>query len=289
MHLWNTLDKIIEYFVVVMFRKDLTDLVFLLNCTIFLFHYPFFLKINLKIFLNVNNMGNRTTTQNSPERETKLTKQIQQLNTHFQTLKELPIPLKESQCILHKYEILICGGYKQRACYSYHILKNEYKFICEYPSHVELDGHCVVKLVDNNNNNKHRNQITLFSVGSDQYGKNKHTLVMKYVSVWSDDNNNDENKNEVNKSKELNESNQLNKSNNYNQWVRLRNKYNRPIIIGNGNSNYIGMRAVIGGINNHLLFITYQYNNISVLDLNTFQIIKNDTLPINNLIKYHCF
>ncbi|ETO02869.1 hypothetical protein RFI_34544, partial [Reticulomyxa filosa] len=82
---------------------------------------------NLKKVNNINEMGNRNTT-------------------HFQTLKELPTPLSQSQCVLHKYEILICGGYDQRACYSYHTLKNEYKFICKYPIGVGLYGHCVVKL-----------------------------------------------------------------------------------------------------------------------------------------------
>ncbi|ETO15169.1 hypothetical protein RFI_22193, partial [Reticulomyxa filosa] len=95
--------------------------------------------------------------------------------------KELPIPLSLSQCVLHKHELLICGDQFKRACYSYHTLKDEYKFICEYPSHVKLFGHCVVKLVDrNSNNDKYNNQITLLSFGSDLYGKNKHTLVMKY-------------------------------------------------------------------------------------------------------------
>ncbi|ETN99939.1 hypothetical protein RFI_37528, partial [Reticulomyxa filosa] len=45
----------------------------------------------------------------------------------------------------------------------------------------------------------------------------------------------------------------------------------------------------IGGINNHLLFITYKYNNIIVFNLNTFQFIKHDELPTNNSIYYHCF
>ncbi|ETO09246.1 hypothetical protein RFI_28141, partial [Reticulomyxa filosa] len=107
---------------------------------------------------NINEMGNRNTT-------------------HFQILKELHTPLSQSQCVLHKHELLICGGHNQRACYSYHKLKNEYKFICEYPSHVRLWGHCVVKLVDNDKDN---NQITLLSFGSDYNGENKHTLVMKY-------------------------------------------------------------------------------------------------------------
>ncbi|ETO34037.1 hypothetical protein RFI_03057 [Reticulomyxa filosa] len=132
-------------------------------------------------------MGNKNTTQNP-----------------FQSLKDLPTSLSQSQCVLHKYELLICGGYKQRACYSYN-----------------TKGHCVVKLADNNNNND--NQITLLSFG----GYYEHTFVMKYVMV--------------------------------------------------------------GGRNNHLLFITYLDNNISVFDLNTFQFIKHDKLLIDNEICYHCF
>ncbi|ETO35788.1 endochitinase [Reticulomyxa filosa] len=60
-------------------------------------------------------------------------------------------------------------------------------------------------------------------------------MVMKYVNVWSDDNNNHKNKNKTNKSKKLNEFNQfneLNKSNNYNQWIPFTDNHNHPIIIG---------------------------------------------------------
>ncbi|ETO36437.1 hypothetical protein RFI_00625, partial [Reticulomyxa filosa] len=120
-------------------------------------------------------MDNQTITQE--------TEQSRQITTQFQTLKELPTTLKQSQCVLHKHELLICGDWKERACYSYHTLKNEYKFICEYPSDVKLYGHCVVKLVDSSSNNdkdKDNNQITLLSFGSYYFGKNKHTLVMKY-------------------------------------------------------------------------------------------------------------
>ncbi|ETO36584.1 hypothetical protein RFI_00478 [Reticulomyxa filosa] len=238
----------------------------------------FLKKLNLKNFSNINNMGNQTTTQKSLEREIK---ESQHLITPFQTLKKLPIPLDQTQCVLHKHELLICGGHNQRACYSYHILKNEYKFICKYPSHVILRGYCVVKLVDSNKDN---NQITLLSFGSTWGGYNKHTLVMKYVSVWSNHNNNDDqNQNGMNKSKKFNQLNQLNKSNNYNQWIPFTDNHNNPIIIGRE-----GMRALIGGINNHLLFITY-LDNISVFDLNTFQLIQHDQLPINNKIYYHCF
>ncbi|ETO07312.1 hypothetical protein RFI_30079, partial [Reticulomyxa filosa] len=207
-------------------------------------------------FFNINNMGNRATTQKPRERQTKQTKQRQYLitSTSFQNLKALPTSLSHSQCVLHKYEILICGGYQQRVCYSYHTLKNEYKFICEYPSDVRLYGHCVVKLVDNN---KDRNQITLLSFGSSCDGGNKHTLVMKYVSVWS---------------------NISKKSNNYNEWIPFTDNHNNPIIIGRNQDNYYGARAVICGSNNHFVF-----------NLNTFQFIKHHTLPNNNYSGYHCF
>ncbi|ETO02256.1 hypothetical protein RFI_35180, partial [Reticulomyxa filosa] len=41
--------------------------------------------------------------------------------------------------------------------------------------------------------------------------------------------------------------------------------------------------------NNHLLFITYYFNNISVFGLNTFRFIKHDTLPTKIGIIFHCF
>ncbi|ETO33303.1 hypothetical protein RFI_03805 [Reticulomyxa filosa] len=102
----------------------------------------------------------------------------------------------------------------------------------------------------------------------------KHTLVMKYVSVWS------------NISDISNKSNELN---NYNEWVPFTDNYNHPIVIGRDDDNYYGVRAVIGGSNNHLLFITYFPDNISVFDLNTFQFIKHDTLSSDNYIHFHCF
>ncbi|ETO32981.1 hypothetical protein RFI_04126, partial [Reticulomyxa filosa] len=191
-------------------------------------------------------------------------------NQAFQTLKDLPTPLDQAQCVLHKHELLICGGYQKRACYSYHTLKNEYKFICEYPSDVELWGHCVLKLIND--------ESTLLSFGGSKDMK-RHTLVMKYVSVWS----NDKSENKMNKSKESK------KSKKCNEWVPFTDSHKDPIIIGRDNDDYRGVRAVIGGNNNNLLFITCFYNNISVFDLNTFQFIKHDTLPTNDSICYHCF
>ncbi|ETO35050.1 hypothetical protein RFI_02024 [Reticulomyxa filosa] len=195
-------------------------------------------------------------------------------------LKALPTPLYLSQCVLHKHELLICGGWDKRACYSYHTIKNEYKLICEYPSDITLMGLCVVELVGNNN--KDSNEITLLSFGESSLIK-KHTLMMKYVSVWSNNNSNNINGNEMNKSKESK------KLNNYNEWVPFTDNHNHPIYIGRSGGYYQGMRAVIGGSNNNLLFITYWKNNISVFDLNTFQFIKHDTLPTKNEISFHCF
>ncbi|ETO17336.1 hypothetical protein RFI_19986 [Reticulomyxa filosa] len=182
----------------------------------------------------------------------------------FQNLKDLPIPLDKSQCLLHKQEILICGGNNERACYSYHTLKNEYKFICEYPKNVELFGHCVVKLMDNN---KDSNEITLLSFGGCEYAK-RHTLIMKYVSVWNNDN-------------------KMNQSKKYNQWIPFKDNNNNIIHIGRDEDDYFRVRAVIGGSNNNLLFIAYYPKNISVFDLNTFKWIKHYTFQNNT--SCHCF
>ncbi|ETO27844.1 hypothetical protein RFI_09286 [Reticulomyxa filosa] len=205
--------------------------------------------------MNINNMSNRNTIIKP---------------TPFQTLKNLPKPFSQTQCVQHKHEILVCGGVSERDCYSYHTLKNEYKFICEYPSDVTLVGHCVLKWVDKSS--KDSNEITLLSFGGNAYTK-RHTLVMKYVSVWDDNN----------------EMNKLKKTNNCNEWVPFTDNDNNPIQIGRNLDDYQGMRAVIGGSNNHLLFITFYLNNISVFDLNTFQFIKHDTLPTNDPMYYHCF
>ncbi|ETO07563.1 hypothetical protein RFI_29828 [Reticulomyxa filosa] len=189
----------------------------------------------------------------------------------FQILKELPITFAQAQCVLYKNEILICGGYERKTCYSYHTLKNKYKFICNYPDDVRLEAHCVVKLI--NNNNKDSNQIILLSLGGISHIK-KHALVMKYVSVWSNI---------------LDISNKSSELNNYNQWIPFTCNDNRPIIFGGKYDSYCGARAVVGGRNNNLLFITYYYDNISVFNLNTFKFNKHCTLPTNNCIGHHCF
>ncbi|ETO30786.1 hypothetical protein RFI_06336 [Reticulomyxa filosa] len=204
-------------------------------------------------------MGNQNATQNSLGTNSKQTQKII-TSTLFESLKDLPVSLVGSQSVTCKHEILICGGSFNGDCYSYHTIRNEYKYICSYPSTITLDGHCVVKLTDsnnNNNNNKDSNAITLLSFG----GRNKHTFVMKYVSVWSSDN-------EIKGSLK-----------NCNKWLPFTNN-NDQILIGRYEDNYCGMRAVIGGSDNNLI--------LACFDLNVFQFINHTILPFDNMRLYLC-
>ncbi|ETO14968.1 hypothetical protein RFI_22400, partial [Reticulomyxa filosa] len=191
-------------------------------------------------------------------------------NIPFSILPSLPIPLYQSQCVTHNYEILMFGDYCNNECYSYHTIKRKYKRICSYPDNVKLNGHCVIKLMTNNNNNN-ACDITLLSFG----GYPKHTLIMKYISVWSDIDN------LQNKYKE----------NHINEWIPFFGDNNEPVSIGRDKDDYLGSRAVISGSNKHLLFISYFPNNISVFNLNTFRYVKHSVLPTNDndRIRYHCF
>ncbi|ETO15614.1 hypothetical protein RFI_21750 [Reticulomyxa filosa] len=65
------------------------------------------------------------------------TKQLPQLCT----LPAMPKAFFVPQCVQLGNEILICGGTGLRKCYSYHVAKEQYKEICEYPREVILNGH----------------------------------------------------------------------------------------------------------------------------------------------------
>ncbi|ETO03587.1 hypothetical protein RFI_33815 [Reticulomyxa filosa] len=189
---------------------------------------------------------------------------LEESETLFQTLPSLPSHFERFQCVSHKNEILICGGYNNRDCYSYHTLKNQYKLICSYPDSIGLVGHCVVKRINNNNSDI----ITLLSFG----GANKHVLVMKYKSVWDNT--------EQNKKENIIQ---------YNKWIPWTDNFHVSIEIGRKKDDYEGVRAVIGGSNNHLLFIAYHPKNISVYNLNKYQFVKHQALSFNILSGYHCF
>ncbi|ETO25194.1 hypothetical protein RFI_11942, partial [Reticulomyxa filosa] len=189
--------------------------------------------------------------------------------TRFELLSSLPVGFSLAQCVVHDEELLICGGYRTNQCYSYHLHRKRYKYICCYPKEIELIGHCVVKRVDINNSRA----ITLLSFG----GLHKHTLVMRYKSVWNGE--------------EEKDASACDKTKAWNKWVCLTENNNDPILIGSSRDNYSGARAVIGGSNNHLLFITHYPKDIAVFDLNTFQCINHQSLPICDdcWIWYHCF
>ncbi|ETO35439.1 hypothetical protein RFI_01622, partial [Reticulomyxa filosa] len=199
----------------------------------------------------------------------------------FETLSVLPVAMFRSQCVVDQHELLICGGAFERACYSYHIQKKQYKLICSYPSEVRLYGHSVVKLAIRSN----EKGITLLSFG----GEYKHTLVMNYVSVWDGDEDGAESKNERSKEKEKEKPEQMHDKL-YNEWMALADNTNRAVCIGREKDDYNGVRAVIGGSNNHLLFITYRPNNMDVFDLDALQYVSHHTLPTDaNIISCHCF
>ncbi|ETN98839.1 hypothetical protein RFI_38648, partial [Reticulomyxa filosa] len=170
-------------------------------------------------------------------------------------------------------ELLVCGGYQLNDCYSYHTLKKQYKYICSYPSDVQLNVHCVVQLIHSQTNS---NEIHLLSFGGQDKNKIKQTFSMKYKSVW-----------EISDSKSERDS----ISQSFNTWIR----YNQDTDIGELDGDLRGVRGLIGGMNNDLLFITHYPSNIEVIDLKIMKPltgIKNNIIPKENHkfgISSHCF
>ncbi|ETO24226.1 hypothetical protein RFI_12931 [Reticulomyxa filosa] len=179
----------------------------------------------------------------------------------FENLEPLPFPLGHCQCVIHKHEILICGGHTRAACLSYNTQKNQYKRICNYPVRIANDSHCVVKRVNSNN----PDDITLLSFGGNKFS-GRHTLMMKYVSVWDN----------------LKKADQC-----FNEWTHLTDNQGKPIFFGEERDNYSGARAVVGGANNNLLFVTYYPKSIEVFDFDTFQLIHFAYLPTNYNFSIH--
>ncbi|ETO04586.1 hypothetical protein RFI_32810 [Reticulomyxa filosa] len=144
----------------------------------------------------------------------------------------------------------MCGSYNVRECHSYPTIQNQYKYICSYTDYVKLKGRCVMKLADDND----MNVITLISFGGQDENQQKHTLIMKYMSVWGDG------------SDDIDDKRIEKKKGSSNKWFPFDT-------IGRDKDYYIGVRAVIGGSNNNLLFITYSPKNIDVFDLKKFKYI----------------
>ncbi|ETO28590.1 hypothetical protein RFI_08540, partial [Reticulomyxa filosa] len=167
----------------------------------------------------------------------------------YEKLPNLPISLSGSQCVLFNKEILICGGENSNLCYSYHTLKRQYKLICSYPQGVRLNGHAVLELAKVG-----RKTTILLSFG----GKHKHTLAMKYRSVW-------------------------NKADTYmNEWTKAKG-------LTLSNEEMWSVRAALGGQKKELLFIVYKPKNIIVFNIETLKLVTKSTLPIDKIYGGSCF
>ncbi|ETN97499.1 hypothetical protein RFI_40030, partial [Reticulomyxa filosa] len=162
-----------------------------------------------------------------------------------------------------------------------HTLKKQYKYICSYPNDIQFNGHRVVQLNDSQTN---PNEIYLLSFGGQDENMMKQTFSMKYKSVWEI---NDHNNNNQSDSKYDNHS----ISQPFNTWIQ----HNQNTTIGKLENNLTGVRGLIGGKNNDLLFITQHSENIEVIDLKTMKSlteIKNNIMPTEEHkfgIQYHCF
>ncbi|ETO22956.1 hypothetical protein RFI_14230 [Reticulomyxa filosa] len=165
-------------------------------------------------------------------------------------LAPLPGAVSHMQSVSHKNEIIICG---MPVCYSYHVLKNQYKRICSYPRDTILSGYCVIKWI------KSADNISLLAFGK----KLKNPLVMNYISVWDEGE-------EHNK--------KIRQAIHFNEWVPLIYKSN-PIYTKKHDGE---VRGVIGGSKNNLLFLVCSPNRIAVLNLDTLEFDKRGVLPVGN-------
>ncbi|ETO20763.1 hypothetical protein RFI_16454 [Reticulomyxa filosa] len=165
---------------------------------------------------------------------------------------KLPERYSDSQSVTFENELIICGGYNNNKCYSYHTIKKEYKYICSYPGDISFDGHFVTKFMTNSQTSG--NELNLLSFGGIGRNTTKCTFLMKYKSVWDyPESKTDEN---------------------FNMWVKCNDNQN----IGKFNENLKGSRGLIGGKDNNLLFITHPPHNIKIVDLKTMTTIQDSKI-----------
>ncbi|ETO02064.1 hypothetical protein RFI_35372 [Reticulomyxa filosa] len=184
---------------------------------------------------------------------------------YFENEIELPQQYEQTQCISFNDEILICGGFNNQKCYSYHTTKRQYKYICSYPENIELKGHCVVQLVHLQTS---PNELHLLSFGGQGANINKATFSMEYKSVW--------------------ENNEVKSDSNSNTWIKQDNVHT----IGEPKDDLEGVRALIGGSKNNLLFMIYSRKNIKVIDLINWKTVLKCKVQLKDrtyLFCYTCF
>ncbi|ETO18391.1 hypothetical protein RFI_18871, partial [Reticulomyxa filosa] len=170
----------------------------------------------------------------------------------FQNMFSLPENFPQAQCIALKRELLIFGKVN---CYSYHTRGNQYRWVCKLPRDYPNCGYCVVNLPKTNG----EKETTLWMFG----GYNGEVKMMKYVSVWK-------------------------KKTNVQKLSQVSNANGQEVCINRGQNNFRSMRAVIGGRNNNLLFITYS-KSIDVFNINTYTYVATSLLPVVDTLLHHCF
>ncbi|ETO05954.1 hypothetical protein RFI_31442, partial [Reticulomyxa filosa] len=69
---------------------------------------------------------------------------------------------------------------------------------------------------------------------------------------------------------------------NINKWVEA------PQSIGDAENDMSNVATLIGGSNNHLLFVTYPPNQIMVLDSKSLHMLAKHTLPFYLFVGNHC-
>jgi len=171
-------------------------------------------------------------------------------NISFLRLPELPTRMKDAACVPLNDELLICGGTENNSCYSYHLSKKQYKFICAYPKEVKLNSHTVLRCdIATNKDSVSGHTATLLSFGgSGDDNFSRHTLLMKYQSVWTN----------TDVSKHLN------------YWSSVPKGVRIGRQSANQKDDLQGARAIVGGTKNDLLFITHFPKNIDVFDLKSW-------------------
>ncbi|ETO20756.1 hypothetical protein RFI_16460 [Reticulomyxa filosa] len=178
----------------------------------------------------------------------------------------LPIPYSNAQCVSYKDEILICGGYKTRRVTPTTSGLKSTKRYCE---------------------NEGEDGVTLLSFGGSGWMR-RHVLLMHYESIWNELQLAPTTSTTSTTATNEQEQTPKYKKKRKNQWIKM----DSMKMFAKEHDNWIGARALIGGKRRDLLFLTYFPDNIDVLNLNTYQRIRSDTLPINaedHSISYHCF
>ncbi|ETO30866.1 hypothetical protein RFI_06254 [Reticulomyxa filosa] len=194
--------------------------------------------------------------------------------SHSKVIKNEPQLMRPNcvaQCIMMGDEIVMCDGDVDSNCYSYHCKKRSYRFVAEYPNTVwtPLIVRCD-RVLDEQVQGC--NEMLLLSFCGKEEANGSELWIMKYKSVWNDDDNDDK--------KEQTYTHQQ-----MNEWVPLIDPQTSQRI--QFKQEYEQAEACVGGDkDNHLLFISY-LTNVDIVDLRTCQCVHSlQSLPQS--LYHHC-